>query len=136
MASLSIMGDQLRVALKSFEHHSSTVPRGLRRTLHWPPIIPIVVSVMDARKINFSFGFGNSKWNIWCRIRIVFHIPGFAFTSKRKERMYIVGGSRGLNKANRNIVRQITKFGIIVFYKILINIINIMLIYVDNILST
>ena len=34
----------------------------------------------------------------------------------------IVGGSRGSNKANRNVVRQITKFGIIVFRKIVINI--------------
>ena len=34
----------------------------------------------------------------------------------------VVGGSRGLKKAKRNNVRQITKFGIIVFYKILINI--------------
>ena len=32
------------------------------------------------------------------------------------------GGSRGSNKANRNGVRQITKFGIIVFSKIVINI--------------
>ena len=34
----------------------------------------------------------------------------------------LVGGSRGLKKANRNIVRQITKFGMIVFCKIIINI--------------
>ena len=34
----------------------------------------------------------------------------------------VVGGSRGLKKANRNIVRRITKFGIIMFCKILINI--------------
>ena len=34
----------------------------------------------------------------------------------------LVGGSRGPKKANRNIVRQITKFGMIVFCKILINI--------------
>ena len=35
---------------------------------------------------------------------------------------HLVGGSRGQNKANRNIVRQITKFGMIVFCKIYINI--------------
>ena len=34
----------------------------------------------------------------------------------------IVGGYRGSNKANRNVVRQITKFGMIVFCKIVINI--------------
>ena len=34
----------------------------------------------------------------------------------------LVGGSRGPNKPNRNIMRQINKFGIIVFCKILINI--------------
>ena len=34
----------------------------------------------------------------------------------------LVGGSRRPNKAKRNIVRQIIKFGIIVFCKILINI--------------
>ena len=34
----------------------------------------------------------------------------------------VVGGSRGPNKTNRNNVRQITKFGIIMFCKILINI--------------
>ena len=34
---------------------------------------------------------------------------------------HIVGGSRGLKQTNRNFVRQITKFGIIVFCKILIN---------------
>ena len=33
-----------------------------------------------------------------------------------------VGRSRGPNKANRNIVRQITKFGLIVYCRILINI--------------
>ena len=35
---------------------------------------------------------------------------------------HIVGGSRGPKKANRNIVRQITKFGMIVACNILINI--------------
>ena len=34
----------------------------------------------------------------------------------------VVGGSRGPNNANRNIVRQIAKFGIIVYCKIIINI--------------
>ena len=33
----------------------------------------------------------------------------------------LVGGSRGPNKPNRNIVRQIAEFGIIVYCKIIIN---------------
>ena len=36
--------------------------------------------------------------------------------------LHTVGGSRGSNKANLNVVRQITKFGMIVFCKIVINI--------------
>ena len=34
----------------------------------------------------------------------------------------VVGGSRGPNKANRNIMRQIPKFDIYVFCEIVINI--------------
>ena len=34
---------------------------------------------------------------------------------------YIVGKPRDPNKANRTIVRQISKFGMIVYYKIVIN---------------
>ena len=44
------------------------------------------------------------------------------YTHSSKVRGYISGGSRDLKMGNRNKVRQITKFGIVVFYKILINI--------------
>ena len=43
-------------------------------------------------------------------------------TERDTDSSTLVGGSRGPNKTNRNIVRQITKFGIIVFCEIFINI--------------
>ena len=43
------------------------------------------------------------------------------FPNQIKSHLHIVGGSRDQNKANRTKVRQIAKFGMIVYYKIVIN---------------
>ena len=52
LASLGIVGAQLRAFLKPHQHHRILVSSGLRGTLNRAPIIPRGVSVSDNR-VNF-----------------------------------------------------------------------------------
>ena len=71
------------------------------------------------RSLKEIYRFLTTIWPLTFEIGSL-RIGSLAFMSP--SRRYLVMGSRGPNKANRNIVRQITKFYIIVFCKILINI--------------
>ena len=48
-------------------------------------------------------------------------LPSFGYPGPDLCVAGLVGGSRDPNKANRNKVRRIAKFGMIVYYKIVIN---------------
>ena len=67
-------------------------------------------------KINAQFdqNIGNTNINLLITRPLQIH-NYFNFTIMNGT--IFVGGSRGQNMANRNFVRQITKFGIIVFWK-------------------